>query len=86
MKQLRKDGLSKRAIAKQLGVGRTSVIRVLRSRKRSWTIRHVPTVLSRFGSMPQVSLRLGPPLLLSRFPALFGRPLCNCKHYEAPAG
>ena len=35
MKQLRKDGLSKRAIAKQLGVSRTSVIRVLRSKKRS---------------------------------------------------
>ncbi len=34
MKQLRKDGLSKRAIAKQLGVSRTSVIRLLRSRKR----------------------------------------------------
>ena len=35
MKQLRKDGISKRAIAKQLGVSRTSVIRLLRSRKRS---------------------------------------------------
>src|SRR5438093_601040 len=35
MKQLRKDGVSKRAIAKQLGVSRTSVIRLLRSRKRS---------------------------------------------------
>ena len=35
MKQLRKDGLSKRAIAKELGVSRTSVIRLLRSRKRS---------------------------------------------------
>jgi transposase len=35
MKQLRKDGISKRAITKQLGVGRTSVIRLLRSRKRS---------------------------------------------------
>jgi putative DNA-invertase from lambdoid prophage Rac len=34
MKQLRKDGISKRAIAKQLGVSRTSVIRLLRSRKR----------------------------------------------------
>ena len=34
MKQLRKDGLSKRAIAKQLGVSRTSVIRLLRPRKR----------------------------------------------------
>jgi putative DNA-invertase from lambdoid prophage Rac len=32
MKQLRKDGISKRAIAKQLGVSRTSVIRLLRSR------------------------------------------------------
>jgi len=36
MKQLRKDGMSKLAIAKQLGVSRTSVIRLLRSRKRSW--------------------------------------------------
>jgi putative DNA-invertase from lambdoid prophage Rac len=35
MKQLRKNGISKRAIAKQLGVSRTSVIRLLRSRKRS---------------------------------------------------
>ena len=35
MKQLRKDGLSKRAIAKQLGVSRTSVIRLLRPKKRS---------------------------------------------------
>jgi putative DNA-invertase from lambdoid prophage Rac len=35
MKQLRKDGISKRAIAKQLGVSRTSVIRLLRSRKHS---------------------------------------------------
>ena len=35
MKQVRKDGISKRAIAKQLGVSRTSVIRLLRSRKRS---------------------------------------------------
>ena len=35
MRQLRKDGMSKRAIAKQLGVSRTSVIRLLRSRKRS---------------------------------------------------
>lgn len=34
MKQLRKDGLSKRAIAKQLGVSRTSVIRLLRPKKR----------------------------------------------------
>ena len=34
MKQLRKDGISKRAIAKQLGVSRTSVIRLLRSKKR----------------------------------------------------
>jgi hypothetical protein len=25
-------------------------------------------------------------LLVSYFPLLFGRPLCNCKHYEAPAG
>jgi hypothetical protein len=32
MKQLRKDGASKRAIAKPLGVSRTSVIRLLRSR------------------------------------------------------
>jgi putative DNA-invertase from lambdoid prophage Rac len=30
MEQLRKDGLSKRAIAKRLGVSRTSVIRLLR--------------------------------------------------------
>jgi DNA invertase Pin-like site-specific DNA recombinase len=37
MKQLRKDGLSKRAIAKQLGVSRTSVIRLLRPQKRSPT-------------------------------------------------
>ena len=35
MKPLRKDGISKRGIAKQLGVSRTSVIRLLRSRKRS---------------------------------------------------
>ena len=35
MKQLRREGISKRAIAKQLGVSRTSVIRLLRSRKRS---------------------------------------------------
>jgi len=35
MKQLHKDGISKRAIAKQLGVSRTSVIRLLRSKKRS---------------------------------------------------
>ena len=35
MKRLRKDGISKRAIAKQLGVSRTSVIRLLRSRKLS---------------------------------------------------
>ena len=34
MKLLRKDGISKRAIARQLGVSRTSVIRLLRSRKR----------------------------------------------------
>jgi putative DNA-invertase from lambdoid prophage Rac len=34
MKKLRKDGISKRAIAKQLGVSRTSVIRLLRPRKR----------------------------------------------------
>ena len=34
MKQLRKDGLSKRAIAKRLGVSRTSVIRLLRFKKR----------------------------------------------------
>lgn len=34
MKQLRKDGFSKRAIAKQLGVSRTSVIRLLRLKKR----------------------------------------------------
>jgi hypothetical protein len=25
-------------------------------------------------------------LLMSCFPLLFGGPLCNCKHYEAPAG
>ena len=30
MKQLRKEGLSKREIAKRLGVSRTSVIRLLR--------------------------------------------------------
>jgi putative DNA-invertase from lambdoid prophage Rac len=36
MNQLRKDGISKRAIARQLGVSRTSVIRLLRSRKRYW--------------------------------------------------
>lgn len=35
MKQLRKDGISKRAIAKQLGVSRTSVIRLLRSREEA---------------------------------------------------
>lgn len=35
MKKLRKDGLSKRAIAKHLGISRTSVIRLLRPRKRS---------------------------------------------------
>jgi len=35
MKQLRKDGLSKREIAKRLGVSRTSVIRLLRPEKRS---------------------------------------------------
>ena len=35
MVPLRKDGISKRVIAKQLGVRRTSVIRLLRSRKRS---------------------------------------------------
>ena len=35
MKQLRKNGISKRTIAKQLGVSRTSVIRLLRSGKRS---------------------------------------------------
>lgn len=35
MKQLRKDGIGKRAIAKQLGVSRTSVIRLRRFRKRS---------------------------------------------------
>ena len=34
MKQLRKDGLSKREIAKRLGVSRTSVIRLLRPNKR----------------------------------------------------
>ena len=34
MKQLRKEGLSKRAIARQLGGSRTSVIRLLRPRKR----------------------------------------------------
>jgi hypothetical protein len=25
-------------------------------------------------------------LLVSCFPLLVGRPLCNCKHYEAPGG
>jgi orotate phosphoribosyltransferase-like protein len=35
MKQLRKDGISKRAIAKQLGVSRTSVIRLLFQEARS---------------------------------------------------
>ena len=35
MKRLRKDGLSKRAIAKELGISRTSVIRLLRAKKRS---------------------------------------------------
>ena len=35
MKQLRKDGISKRAMAQQLGVSRTPVIRWLRSGKRS---------------------------------------------------
>ena len=35
MKQLRKGGLSKREIAKRLGVSRTSVIRWLRPKKRS---------------------------------------------------
>ena len=35
MKQLRKDGLSKREIAKRLGVSRTSVIRLLRPENRS---------------------------------------------------
>ena len=34
MKQLSKDGLSKREIAKRLGVSRTSVIRLLRPKKR----------------------------------------------------
>ena len=34
MRQLRQDGLSKRAIAKRLGVSRPSVIRLLRSNKR----------------------------------------------------
>ena len=34
MKQLRKDGLSKREIAKRLGVSRTSVIRLLGTEKR----------------------------------------------------
>ena len=33
MKQLRKEGLSKREIAKRLGVSRTSVIRLLRPKK-----------------------------------------------------
>jgi len=32
MKLLRKDGLSKRAIAKELGISRTSVIRLLRAK------------------------------------------------------
>ena len=35
MKQLRKDGLSKREIAKRLGISRTSVIRWLGPPKRS---------------------------------------------------
>ena len=35
MKRLRQDGLSKRKIAKRLGVSRTSVIRLLRLKKRS---------------------------------------------------
>jgi putative DNA-invertase from lambdoid prophage Rac len=35
MRKLRKDGVSKRAIAKQLGVSRTSVIRLLRPKRRS---------------------------------------------------
>lgn len=35
MRRLRKDGLSKRAIAKRLGVSRTSVIRLLPQRRRS---------------------------------------------------
>ena len=35
MKRLRKDGLSKREIAKRLGVSRTSVIRWLGPQKRS---------------------------------------------------
>lgn len=35
MKRLRKEGLSKRAIAKELGISRTSVIRLLRAKKRS---------------------------------------------------
>ena len=35
MKQLRKDGINKRKIAKRLGVSRTSVIRLLRPRKRA---------------------------------------------------
>ena len=35
MKQLRKDGLSKREITKRLGVSRTSVIRLLRPENRS---------------------------------------------------
>jgi IS30 family transposase len=40
IKQLRKDGISKRAIAKQLGVNHTSDIRLLRSRKRCWKFQH----------------------------------------------
>jgi putative DNA-invertase from lambdoid prophage Rac len=35
MRRLRKQGLSKRAIAKRLSVSRTSVIRLLRSQKRA---------------------------------------------------
>ena len=35
MKRLRKDGLSKRAIAEELGISRTSVIRLLQAKKRS---------------------------------------------------
>ena len=35
MKQLRKEGLSKREIGKRLGVSRPSVIRLLRPKERS---------------------------------------------------
>ena len=40
MKRLRKDGISKRAIAKQLGVSRTSVIRLLTKGRRFLRLNH----------------------------------------------